>query len=87
MLAYGQKTPPMIDLTTITGIPVAVIAGSQDRLSTVQDARWAKEKLFKVLVHYKEYDLGHLSYFISKDMTYFSKDVIRLLEKYHPLIN
>ena len=86
MLAYGQTTPPMIDLTTITGIPIAIIAGAKDRLSTVQDARWAKEKLFKVLVHYKEYELGHLSYFISKDMTYFSKDVMRLLEKYHPIL-
>ena len=28
MLAYGQSTPPMKDLTTITGIPIAIIAGA-----------------------------------------------------------
>jgi hypothetical protein len=86
LLAYGQTKPPMIDLTKISGIPVALIAGTKDHLSTVEDTRWAKKQLEKVLVHYKEYELGHLSYFIARDMSYFTKDVIKLLKQYHPII-
>jgi hypothetical protein len=62
-----------------------MIAGSLDHLSTVEDTRWASTKLDKVLIHYQEYELGHLSYFIAKDMTYFTRDVMNLLDRYHPL--
>ena len=59
------------------------MAGTQDNLATVEDTRWAFEKLKQSIVHYEEYDLGHLSFFIAKDMSYFSKDVVGILEKYH----
>jgi len=36
----------------------------------------------KNLVGFTEYPLGHLSFAIAKDMTWFSKDVVNLVGKY-----
>lgn len=54
-------------------------------LSTVADARWQREQLKRSLVFYKECEMGHLSYFTNKDMSYFEVDVMGQLRKYHPL--
>ena len=75
---------PAIDLRNVKNVPIALIAGSKDHLSTVEDTRWALKELSRYVVFYKEYNLGHLSYFISKDMSYFSQDVMSLMHKYHP---
>ena len=83
-MVYGQKTPPAIDLRKVKDVPIALIAGSKDHLSTVEDTRWALNELSQQVVFYKEFNLGHLSYFIAKDMSYFREDVMSILNKYHP---
>lgn len=35
------------------------------------------------VIDFKLIEGGHLSFFIGKDMSYFSNDVIGLLDKYH----
>ena len=53
-------------------------------LAHLDDTRWIMENLSKeTLVHYSEHQLGHLSYFTSKNMEYFSGEVMNLLEEYH----
>ena len=61
-----------------------MFVGSSDELATVDDCRWAKTQMEKVMVHYKEYPLGHLSFMVAKDMSYFN-DVMTLMDKYHPI--
>jgi hypothetical protein len=61
-----------------------MFVGSSDQLATVLDNQWAKTQLTKVLKFYKEYALGHLSFMIAKDMSYF-KDVFNMLNEYHPV--
>lgn len=43
MQIYGELTPPEVNISSITGIPIAVIAGTQDMLSTLADTRWIME--------------------------------------------
>ena len=80
---YGQTTPPEINLQNIQSVPIGLFVGTSDQLATVDDNRWAKTQL-KTLKFYKEYSLGHLSFMIGKDMTYFSVDVMNMLKEYHP---
>jgi hypothetical protein len=84
LVVYGQKEPPAIDLRKVRDVPIALIAGSKDHLSTGEDTRWALYELSQQVVLYKEFNLGHLSYFLSKDMSYFRDDVMGVLSKYHP---
>jgi len=52
---------------------------------SMTDVRVVKEKLMNTTVFYKEYDLGHMSFFVAKDMAYFKEDVMGLLSKYNPV--
>jgi hypothetical protein len=70
-------------LQNIQSVPIGLFVGTSDQLATVDDNRWAKTQL-KTLKFYKEYSLGHLSFMIGKDMTYFSVDVMNMLKEYHP---
>jgi hypothetical protein len=81
---YGTDTAPEINLQAISKVPIAMFVGTSDELATVEDNRWAKPQL-KTLVHYKEYPLGHLSFMVAKDMSYFN-DVLTLIKKYNPLL-
>jgi len=58
-----------------------MFVGSSDELATVDDCRWAKTQMEKVMVHYKEYPLGHLSFMVAKDMSYFN-DVLSLISQH-----
>lgn len=81
---YNQDSAPDVNLQAISTVPIAMFVGSSDELADVTDNRWAKTQMEKVLVHYKEYPLGHLSFMIAKDMSYFD-DVMGLVAKYNPL--
>lgn len=37
--------------------------------------------------YYKEYDLGHLSFMVAKDMSYLTTDMMNILTQYHPSNN
>ncbi|CDW82246.1 ab-hydrolase associated lipase region family protein [Stylonychia lemnae] len=80
---YGQEEPPIIDLTQIQKVPIALFVGAKDELADNIDNRWAKNQL-QSLIHYSEYSLGHMSFFVAKDASYFTQDVMRLLNQYHP---
>ena len=40
---YGQETPPEINISDITDVPVAMFVGRQDDLANLKDNRWLKE--------------------------------------------
>ena len=84
---YGQSTPPLVDLSKITEVPVAMFVGTADDLGDTTDARWAQDEINKngtALVHYQEIPAGHSSFLIGKNMAYFDT-VMDLVTEFNPL--
>ena len=79
---YGQSETPAIDLNKVKGIPIIMLGGEGDLLSDIKDVRRLKETLINEIVLYKEYDFGHMTFLIAKDMGWFKTDVIDQIEKY-----
>ena len=42
---YGEEIPPMYNISQIKDIPIALMTGKHDMLSTPTDAKWLKEQL------------------------------------------
>ena len=82
MKRYGTATPPDYNLKAIK-TPLALVGGKYDKLADVQDVEWLKEQLGDTAVFYQTYELGHESFAIAKDMTWFTKDVMAVLNKYN----
>ena len=82
---YGQSTPPSIDVASITGIPVALYRGSLDELADTKDTEWLADQMQQTLVFNNEYRIGHISFLIGKDMSFFNVDAMYLMQKYHPV--
>lgn len=78
---YGTKTPPLINLDAVSGVPIALFVGTGDLLSDVKDNEWLKEQLGSNVAGYYTYDYGHITFFIGKDMAYFN-DLDALLQQY-----
>lgn len=74
---YRDKVPPLIDISEITEVPIAMFVNKQDTLANIYDNRWLKDQL-QSLVHYQESDGGHASFVIGADMSYF-KTVLELV--------
>jgi lysosomal acid lipase/cholesteryl ester hydrolase len=79
---YGQETPPDYDLSLIK-FPVAIMSGDTDKMADPKDVKWTASKLQHTLVFNKEYHLGHLSFAIAKDMSFFTQDAMDLINKYN----
>mmetsp|Transcript_34159 Transcript_34159/g.24676 ORF Transcript_34159/g.24676 Transcript_34159/m.24676 type:complete len:119 (+) Transcript_34159:939-1295(+) len=81
---YGKKgDPPLYDLSAIK-VPTALIAGSLDKLGDPRDVEWLNDTIKDTapVVFYHEYYLGHASFAIAKDMSWFEVDVVYLLNQY-----
>jgi lysosomal acid lipase/cholesteryl ester hydrolase len=80
---YGQPTPPEYPLENIK-VPIAMFVGLEDELGDPIDCRWLHAKLGdNKVVFYKEYPLlGHMTFAIGKDMSFFQVDAMALLKQY-----
>lgn len=78
---YGQYEAPEYALDKID-MPIGIFYGKYDRLADPTDVNILKRMVEKNLVNFTEYPLGHLSFAIAKDMTWFSNDVVNLVAKY-----
>jgi len=84
MFIYGQSEPKEYNLDDIKGVDIGLFAGVEDKLATLRDVRWLKEKLSKNknVVEYKEYEkMGHLTFLMPLEMSWFD-DVLSLIKKY-----
>lgn len=65
--------PPLIPITNITDFPIALFAGSEDKLASLQDVRWLKETLDMQgsVIFYEEYKFGHLGFLIPKSLKHY----------------
>ncbi|CDW73802.1 ab-hydrolase associated lipase region family protein [Stylonychia lemnae] len=80
---YGTEKPYEIPIQDIKKVPVAMFVGSLDLLSSQQDGEKTLEKMKNDVVFYQVYKLGHLGFMIAKDMSYFTRDVLSVLENHH----
>jgi pimeloyl-ACP methyl ester carboxylesterase len=70
---YGQDSPPEIDISKITDVPLAMFVGSVDDLGDPIDCRWARDQINaggSALKYYEEVPGGHSSFMVGKNMTY-----------------
>ena len=86
MKVYGQRVPPQYDMSNITksGVPIAIYAGELDELADVLDIEWFRDQIGPTsIVDYKKYEkVGHLGFVINKDMTYFKRDIIPVIQRF-----
>ena len=59
-----------------------MITGSIDTLGNPIDNAWLEEQIRDHVVFSGEYYLGHLSFVIAKDMSWFTDDVVDLIDQY-----
>jgi len=60
-------------------VPVSLFVGKHDLLSTSEDDRKTRDLLGPALFEYHELEADHMSLLIGSDMSYFSADVLRIL--------
>ena len=78
---YGSIEPPQVPLQNLS-IPTALFQGSLDRLANPTDVEWLATQIPDALVFREMYPLGHLSFLIALDMSWFSVDVMNLVNQY-----
>jgi len=78
---YGQSSAPAVPLADMT-VPTALVSGSYDPLGDPTDVAWLADQLKNITVFNQEYPLGHLSFTLAKDMSWFSDDVMGVINKY-----
>lgn len=83
-LIYHQSEPPEYDLSKIKDIPIMLIGGDKDKLSTREDIRWLKNELKENVIYDKILEnIGHLSFLIGKDFSWFDEILQILLENFY----
>lgn len=71
---YGVDKPPLLDVSQIGDrVPIAMYVGLEDVLAEKQDSLLLKEKLGEAVVHYEEFESGHLGFLVGEDMSYFER--------------
>ena len=81
----GCLKPPDYDMTEIQGIPLALVCGREDLLSSQKDYLTIVAQLTATdsLVSFKEYDIGHIGMLVPVENTHID-DMVALLKKFQP---
>lgn len=84
---YGDSEPPVVDFSKVklAGVPIAMYNGRDDKIVSQEDSRWARDTLGEVVVDFEEIQGGHLSFFVSRNQTYFQVNALNIIKKYNPL--
>ena len=78
---YGQEVPPIIDVSILKHVPIAMFVGEQDPLANTEDCRWARDTI-PTTFHYQEVpNCDHGTFLTGKDMS-FMNDVLSLIAKH-----
>ena len=78
---YNQITPPEYDFSKIKDLPIILIGGENDKLSTREDIKWLVNELNENVIYAKIVEnMGHLSFLIGKEFTWFN-DVLKIIMK------
>ena len=82
---YHQIEPPEYDLNVIKDFPIMIIGGELDKLATPEDVKWLHEELDKNgnVIFYKIYpNMGHLSFMVAKDFSWFDEPFHIIMDKF-----
>ena len=60
-----------------------MLGGEKDLLADPKDVEWTYQQLKDITVFYHQYYLGHMSFAIAKDMSWFDVDVMAILNHYN----
>lgn len=63
--------------------PLAIMSGAKDRLANPKDVQWTSKQLEHTTIFKHEYPIGHMSFAIAKDMSFFTSDLMAILNKHH----
>ena len=79
---YGSVKVPTIQMDGLKDlkVPVSLFVGKHDLISTPVDDRKIRDQLGDAIHEYHEIEADHVSIMIGIDMSYFSNDVLRILE-------
>lgn len=67
-------------------MPIALFGGLEDELGDPTDVEWLRNRLGDNVVFYKQYPfLGHMTFAIGIDMSFFQVDAMALIKQYNPL--
>ena len=79
---YGTNEPPLIDISQIRDVPIAVFGGKYDLWVPINDSLFIRNNLHpSVLKHYEEWEAGHQTFIVGKEATYLEK-VAELIKEY-----
>ena len=82
---YHQIEPPEYDLNIIKDFPIMLIGGELDKLGTPEDVRWLNNELSKKgnVIYFKIVpNMGHLSFMIAKDFSWFDEPFQIIMDKF-----
>lgn len=80
---YGSEEPPLVPFENFN-VPTGLFSGSLDALASPVDVAWTKEQIGDNVVFAQEYLMDHFSFVMAKDMSYFTRDVVNLVQKFNP---
>ena len=79
---YGTSTSPIVDISAIRDVPIAMFCGIHDKAHPIEASRRIKGELHpRVLKYYQELNFGHITFMVGKDASYLN-DVQRLIREY-----
>ena len=81
MHKYGTYEPPLVPIQDLS-IPVGVFTGSYDKLADPTDCAELVTMLGDNVVYNKQWPLGHLSFGLALDMSWFTGDAVNLIKEY-----
>ena len=79
---YGTEEPPLVPLQNYR-VPTALFSGSLDNLANPVDVAWLKDQISEHVVFAQEYKLDHFSFVVAKDMSYFTEDVVNVINQFN----
>jgi predicted esterase len=79
-MRYGTKTPKTYNLANIEGLNFIICGGKMDKLVNIDDVKWLYEQLRdKNNISFYQFEyMGHLSFLLSNDITWFNFVLIDL---------
>lgn len=80
---YGTAEPPLVPFEDYA-VPTALFSGSLDALANPVDVQWLKDQISEHIVYAQEYKFDHFSFVIAKDMSYFTNDVVNVIQQFNP---
>ena len=81
VMKYGTFEPPLVPIQDLS-IPVGLFSGSYDELADPTDVANLAQQLGSNVVYNQQFPLGHLSFGLALDMSWFTEDAVDLIKAY-----